>query len=537
MPVTKAGAYPKPVAFIAGPFVGVRDTSQPPDARTGYAYALENCYADITSGLVLGRPGFTQMGSQQGSVGARVCQWIGQFTSTGGTEATVAILNGQILTYSWGSNAWSTSVSAANFGTAGITISTTARIYAVMFNDLLIVSDGTNTPFSWNGTSGAGGLTSLTNCPVLYGQPVVYYFKLFGIKNGERDTIVWSEEGTPNTGYEAGGYNNAWTLPGTQGEPIVALAPRNDSLGILRPRSTTTITGAVNDAFKTTGTRASVSERSGTRSPASVLVLDEGTVLLDADGFPQFWFTGGGYATDPSMADGCLETVAIVPNVSLLGAETLYDPLTDLIVIGVGDTSNTHSVQYLCFRHHQSVPHYVGRFSGFPAQRMGIVKDADGSPRWVHAGVSDGYLYAHGFPGGDLWSDALNAGTQAIAHTVVTQALGYDPDTASIFDQVTWVFHNPDDIYVTVDYETSRGMSLTSQALTIAGQGGALWDVAQWDVDVWGSAMGEQRAKAGTLAHGRWVRHRVQHAQNGREFRLELVRVTGMRDGEEPEIP
>jgi hypothetical protein len=71
----------------------------------------------------------------------------------------------------------------------------------------------------------------------------VYYAKLFMLKR-DRKTIVWSEENQPNTGYEAGGYNNAWELTQTSNEPLTAIIGTNEALYYGRKTSVGAIRGA-----------------------------------------------------------------------------------------------------------------------------------------------------------------------------------------------------------------------------------------------------------------------------------------------------
>jgi len=521
--------YPSPEVLSAGPFEGVTDSPVPPGASRNRAYRLLNCYINRQSGfpIVAGRPGYTIMEADKGTV----VQWVGQFTTTAGTEYTVAFVDGEIYTYNWGTDAWTKVVSTANFTTASITISTTARIYTVPFFNTLVVSDGTNAPFTWDGTTGAGGLTALTNAPVTYGQPVVYYSKLFLIKNAERDTIVWSEEAAANTGYEASGYNNSWSLPGTKGEPIVALAARNDSLGVIRPRSTTVISGAANDAFTTTGTRSAVSERIGTSSPNGVLVLDEGTVIVDSDGRPQFWPQGGVYAENPSMWDDCSTTIETIPRSALANVQIIYDALANLIWIGIGSSVTNSQVQYLIFERTGRLPNFVGLFNGFTSNTLGIVKDSASRPRVAH-GTSDGNIYYHGTPTGGPWNDAATA----IQHEVVGPSLGFDMDEDSRFDEATFTFFSRSDMTsVAAGYETSRGVSSTI-TFDIAG-GGFYLDSSSLDVDSIVDGSGEKRKRVGWKARGRWVRPKLSHQASAETFGLTLMRVTAFREGRWPNVP
>src|SRR2546430_9136670 len=108
----------------------------------------------------------------------------------------------------------------------GTVLSTTAAIDAVNFANKLIITDGINTPVAYDGTS----FTVLTNCPVLFGPPTVYYAKLFGITASDHHQLVWSEENDPTTGYTAGGFNNAWILGQTKQDAITRLLGTNAAL-------------------------------------------------------------------------------------------------------------------------------------------------------------------------------------------------------------------------------------------------------------------------------------------------------------------
>lgn len=523
--------YTSPLILSGGPFTGVSEANEPPAAQRDRLYRAQNVYVTPGSGsnTVLGRPGLELAGSD---LGANV-QGGGQFTTTAGVQTTWAVVDGEIYTYNWGTDAWTKVVSSANFTTATITFSNTARVRSVVFFDTLVLSDGVNVPITWTGASGAGGLVKLTNAPVAYGQPVVYYSKLFFIKNAERDTIVWSEEGLANTGYEVGGYNNAWTLAGTKGENIVSLAARNDSLGVIRPRSTTVIQGAVNDAFQTTGTRAAVSERIGTSSPDGVLVLDEGTIVLDSDGRPQYWPNGGGYAENPSMWQDCVSSIANIDRDDLPQAQIVYDPTTNLILLGTPTASSTVMAQWLVFERTGGVPNYSGLWNGFTAACMWMGLDSDLMPRWMHGEVGDGVIYKHGTPGFGPWEDGFLAADNPISHIIVGSALGYDVDEFCRFDELSLAFFQVDATTILVDYETSRTSDATPQEINLTSTvGGGLWDVDNWDEVNWASdGSGEQRKRIGLKAYGRWIRPRISHNTISKRIGLELMRITAFRDG------
>lgn len=529
--------YPTFRAIPCGPWEGMTDTVEPQTARENRAQLLQNCYATTTDiGVaIVGIPGFVQAGAQQGSVGARAWQWFGQFNTANGTKRSLGIINGEVVEYNHGTNAFTTRLTGAQItaGTGAPVLSTTARVHCCILNDLLIVSDGVNIPFYWDGTAG-GGVTEMTNCPVLYGQPVVYYSKVFGIKNAERDTIVWSEEGLPNTGYEAGGYTNAWNLGGTYGEQLFGLTATNEYLGIVRPRSTTAIYGAVNDQFKTSGTRNAVSERTGTASPGGTLVVDEGTFVLDADGRPQWWVRGSGYAVDPPLWADCETIVRGTYRASLANAEVLSDDTAGLIWVGYPELNQTYVTRWLLYERGAGTPSLVGTVTGFTSQRTGIWEDASGARRIVHGGVDDGYCYLHGTPDGDDWDFAFAGGTVAIPHTVHFVVPDADILHEKYYDRLTLESSASEDQYLSVEVETPNGTT-TPVTFTLAGSGtGAIFGTGLFGTAVLGGSGIDQKTDLNVHARGRWAIVHIRHELIGEQFNLTQASIEAFVDGREP---
>lgn len=196
---------------------------------------------------------------------------LAQFSTAAGTTLQVMVANGEIWTYDPGTSTYTRQVTAANFTTATITVATSSstQAYGLGYSGKLIVSDGTNTPWMWDGTAGAGGLTKLSNCPVLYGPPTEYYGKVVGIRASDRLTFVWSEELQPNLGYDTAPYTNFWTLAQTSTEPLVSLLGTNDGLYYFRPSSIGVVRGAMASDFRTTGVHDEVSRSLGITSPAA----------------------------------------------------------------------------------------------------------------------------------------------------------------------------------------------------------------------------------------------------------------------------
>jgi hypothetical protein len=519
-----------------GPWEGMTDTIEPQTARPNRAQLLRNCYSTTTDvGVaVVGVPGFELVGTQQGGSGARASQWVGQFNTTNGTKRSLWIINGQIVEYSHGSNTFTVRISAANLSGASITLSASARVYCTVFNDVLVVSDGVNTPFYWDGTSG-GGLTKMTNCPVIYGQPAVYYAKLFVRKAAEPDTIVWSEEGDANLGYEAGGYSNAWNLGGTYAEPLHALIATNEFLGVVRPRSTTAIYGAVNDEFKSTGTRNAVSERIGTVSPGGTLVTDEGTFILDSDGRPQFWAKGGGYISDPPLWADCETNVRNIPRTALANVEMLADDTAGLIWVGLPESGQTYPTLWLLYER-AARPSLVGVAGDFTSQRTGVWEDANGVRRVVHTGVDDGYCYLHGTPDGNVWDRGFASGTLTQDHTLTFVVPTADTVQDQYFDRLTLESSSDQDMDLTVDTQTPEGLS-DAIVFTVAGSGsGLMWDVGNWDDEDWAGTAINQKADCNLHVRGRWAVVRVRHGSLGVPFNITRALIETFVDGREPMV-
>lgn len=260
----------------------------------GAVHTMLNMWPE-QSGALVGRPGTQRITANGIEAGGNAFQALVEWREPNGTRHQTAVVGGELWDYTQGVG-WTKVISTANLTAATITLATT-QVAALSYNGQLFVSDGVNTPFLWNGTAGAG-LTKCTNCPVLYGVPVVYYGKIVGIKSTERNTLVWSEENDANLGYEAGGYSNAWTLTQTNDDQLTALAATNQALYVFRRASITTITGAVTPDFSSTGVRDSISAGIGTRFPFAMEVGNNSDIwFLDAQGRP--WMLARGTTLIP----------------------------------------------------------------------------------------------------------------------------------------------------------------------------------------------------------------------------------------------
>ena len=531
MPRTQARQYPRTRADLRGePLVGMHDELDPNIARPNYAVSLTNCYLPPgrPGRLVLSRPGLTQMGAQLGGVGARTTQFIGQYTKLSGTRYTIAICGGKFYTYNWSTDTWTEAVNAAAFSGASITLSTTARVYSAQLSDKIIFSDGANTPWMWDGTTN-GGLTKLTNAPLFYGPICVYYSKLFGIKSAERDAFVWSEEGDPATGYEAGGYLNAWSPSGASA--FHALAASNTALYCFEARRAIRITGAVATDFQTSGTRSDIGERQGTLGPA--LVTDDGIVFVSADGAPYVIKSGLNNAWEDC------QTATSTIDYSALAASMLVEwPTVDAVLIGVPMSPNSVISQWLVMRFSGDAPKYIGRWDLGLNDTGAVVLNDSLEPVFIVSGNADGYLYAMGQPSGSSWDDEFAAGTSSVSHTVTWHPLGADVDTDRHYDRMTAIFGGgTTQTEVTMRYQTSRGNS-TPMDISLTAPGGALLGISfVLGTSTLSLAQAEVRTVVGLNGDGRWIAPTWSHNQLGESFSIKQVAIESYPWGTDPAYP
>lgn len=519
------------------PIKSIRDPAQPPARRPDEVVLLQNCYAQDTEvgPLIVGRPGLSLLGAggtiPLGSGSTRNGQLVCQFTKRAGTTYTVVIVGGKFYTYNWSTNAFTEVVSAANFATASITLSSTARCYATAFADTLVVSDGVNKPWTWDGQSGAGGLTSLTNAPVCYGPLVVYYAKLFAIKDTARSTIVWSEEGTPGTGYEAGGYNNAWDLVQTSTEGLRALAATDSALYAFRSNSITAISGPVSTDFKTTGTREAVSDRIGTLAPDSVKVINGRVWFMDQ--FGRLQVTSGGEPQE--VGDGARTLTRQIPPANYPDTQVVDDP-------------ETGHVRFYCSESGKDYPNFgiwlerdTGEYrsleSGYEGTRFGQCLDGDGLPVIVHIGgatavtvdgANGGHVYSHGHPTGNVWTDNLYTSDEPIQHSMETPFAGHDVDVEKVFVRGEISVLNPTALSnVQLAFSTPNGVSDTLTLEDISSSG-AQFGVAQFGVDEFATAGGEQKRTFRMRQRGRWCRVVITHSELNEQFAISEVVLEGV---------
>lgn len=532
----------KPVRKRAGPFIGVRSQPQaaPYDAR--YADQLINCYPSDTEfgPLIVGRPGLDGMGGQLGTVGVRTGQRAHQYTQLDGDEFTISIVGGQLATYDWSGGSWTTAVTQANFGSASAALSTTLPVYALNVANKVLLSDGTNVPVLWDGTTGAGSLTELNNTPSggFFGQPWLYYGKTFAIRASARTTIVWSEEGDPTTGYLAGGYNNGWDLIQTDPNALYAGVGLNEIMYLFRANSVTAVSGAVSTDFTTSGQREAVSEDVGCVSPKAIAV-HEGTVYFLGTNRRFYRIRSGGLLEEVAL--GARSVLDTLPRTYLPNAHAIPLPGTDLVafyVAGLGSTVLDTGL-YVDTR----TGEYAGLETGWVATTVDLVKDSNKIATMMHLAGSDhddvneGYAYYHGRPDGALWADLFEDETKAINHGIRTEPLAYDETVEKDWDMIdATVILRSNLTNVGVAYVTPRNPDGGTQQFTSVVGGGALLNAFLLDTDTLASdAVAERHLSVGVDGHGRWIAPTMAHATVGERFMLSTITVTGSVQDDQPE--
>jgi hypothetical protein len=505
-----------PKRVVAGPFIGMRDSLDPAVSNDPkYARVLQNMMPLALDGPTsfVSRPGFDKLlSSQLGAAETRTGQLVHQFINSAGTELTLLIVGGKAYSYFP-----LLDLASAPSGTVG---DTSARYYAVTFGSVAIYHDGVAQPAAFDGALFPG--TTISAAPILYGQPVVYYAKLFGIKSTERNVIVWSEENDETIGYETVPYSNSWELGQTSQEPLYALAATNEALYYFRARSIGKITGAVTPDFATDGTHEGISQSVGTISPDGVCVVGERVFFLDAGGRPHVIERGQAVP----LFDDLTETIRLIDKTKLSKAVTRYDPSTGLVRFGVVELGQNYPSMTLLYNPVLSVS--VGVERGYTFTAMGVTTPRlttaapagteQDAPALLHLS-EDGYAYIHGTPNGSIWSDYFNAGTVAISHVVETCHLATDSREEKRYPRTDLALRADQDYTaISVRHITPYGSS-TAVTGTVTRSGpryGAITSL--YGASCYGSGISETHLPIGVNQVGRWIRHRITHAVAGERF-------------------
>ena len=467
MPVTYRA--PAKRLLATGPWRGARAVQPGPgvDAEQ-YLYSTANGVLDNTGGYLV-RPGFKRINS---SALSGAIQLHYTFRKTDGTVLLVAISGGQIYIYTAG--AYSLQVTTANFGTASVTRSTTARMYAVTLANKMVIHDGTNKPFTWDGTSGASGIAELTNADVWYGQHTVYYAKVAAIKNSDRLTFEWSEENDPTTGYEAGGFSNSWTLGQTSSEPLVGLLGTNEALYYWRTTSMGAIRGAMNADFVTTGTQDAFPGAPGLAVSHARAAVGGAIWWVDHEGKAQRLVGGERDPIWQQLSDlyppvGTASGAAAIFGSGWTPSYTAITrlPSLGLVLISYAISGTTPAFEHFAFQENGNWTSDWLHAGSLSFNVVGEWFDATSKLTFVVMTTANGYSFQLGLPG-YAYDEAENGTAVAIPLQVNTHRLGWTEQVEQQFTRLDVVVNTmgaPATVGVVPAVKTSRQaeQSLTSQ--------------------------------------------------------------------------
>lgn len=279
----------------------------------------------------------------------------GEDLQSGGVHSVLVKYNATtgVYTYAMDGNI---AVTSATFDAAA------TRLWFCSFAGYLIMSDGTNRLLKWdpNFSAGSGSVTQLTDTSeAVYGPPTVYSGKLFYIPKTSRNTIKWSDENDPDSGYDGA---QAWDFVQTGSDPLARLVGTNDALYVFRENSITAVYGTANSDFRSASTKPAVDMNIGTKSPGAVVLGENGDIwFLDQLARPQKLVPGRGRV---DMWLPCYETIktADTSDAALFQAWGCFVPNLSVVVFGYRATSGAAgSVQLLVF--HSRTSEFLGTWT------------------------------------------------------------------------------------------------------------------------------------------------------------------------------
>lgn len=438
------------LSFLAGPWKGVRTTTDPFDDTPDYLVDAANCYIpDPEGGSGLNaRPGFELCTTTPlGSGGVNGC---GHYTHVAldGTRTTFAASGGRLYRLSADLKTQTDVTPASGFGAGAGT-----RVFMVSFNDSLIVTDQVHKP--WFVPSAGLTATPLVPTTIEWTTPgtawsashlTVYGGALFFLLTGSA-TIVWSEIEDQTTGYQQTNFDNVWSLVQTEATPIYAIWGTNTALLYFRQATIGTIAGPVGPNLQSTATHDALAYNIGTTAPASIASYGDSIFFVDALGRPQMlrpglpplpiWLNLRSVVeqaeTSFPIANGQVMTGAVEPNLNLyVVAVWSSDPLDFFrpSTIVVFDAKTGAYVGRWPIASRPGVPLTVCAIAVVANSDTGglelVINGAEG-------GITGGNLWRLRQLSENVWTD--NGQVPVISAT--TQRLGYSANRVLHADQAT----------------------------------------------------------------------------------------------------
>jgi hypothetical protein len=304
-----------------GAFNGVWDSSAPGEARTTRLFESINMFIPNAreGSEVLQRHGCLGLATQLGNSAGRTGQGVLTHRRLDGTIDRFTFGGGRM--YRWDGAAGFTDITPV-----GIVIDAENPVFVASMNDEIIISDETNPLWIYTLTTGAAEIIwtddahtdySSKGGPVIKSGKVVFILRRRGsstlteeddtdllmeddepitteLTSGFQNTILWSEEADPRTGYQQGDFDNALTLIQTSDEVLAALSAEEGALVYMRNTGIGFITGDITEDFKASNTKDTISSSRGTDAPAAVFSKDRKIWFVDMDGRVCRASVGGG---------------------------------------------------------------------------------------------------------------------------------------------------------------------------------------------------------------------------------------------------
>lgn len=403
----------------SGPWTGVRNTLDPFDGDPRELLDAVNMYIPdpATGSGAYQRPGFSLLNGDP--LGASPYQGQGVYThyDTSGVFSFGTATGAAYRFCVFGGKLYRADATLSVFtdvSPVGITIDPSSRVYFASLNGYLIVSDGVNRP--WYALPATFATTPLSGFYIdldgaagawsAFGQPVVYGGALFFILNeylgiSAQTTIVWSEAGTPITGYIQTPFDNSWALEQTGATKLYALAGTNVALYYFRDLTIGTIAGTVGPDLQSTATHDAIAWNVGTRSPASVQQFGNYIYFVDVVGRPYRMLQGNEPEPIWQQLRAVIDDSAIgFPSVTQQVACGVVDPSLNIYHAAIWSQSPASLASAVeCQSFDAQTGKYIGRLqlngmgsidNGIFIDAMGIWFDDDGRATLVIQGSDVG---------------------------------------------------------------------------------------------------------------------------------------------------
>lgn len=394
------------------PYRDERFLGQHDDTKTalpeGFVYRAENVL--LENGRYRSRGGFTALG---GRLAANDVQGILSWEERDGTQHLTAICNSE--QYEWDGAAWQ----SQGLSGKGVSVDPSAQVDMLEFNGNLIVTDGVNQPWQWDGNT---TYTQPLNAEsVICRQLANYYVKLFLLdQNAVTNRLAWSYEGDV-TNAQSFDPTNQWGFGQTDQGRIYGGMGHNERILIFKQDSVSAIRGPVDAAFQTDAVREGVSTTVGAVSGYAIVVGDnERTYFLSQLGPMAI---GQGAMALTNIAQGAngeeflKETWARVNKGYWENSWATYYRPDNLILFGVPLDENTipkHALVYQIDEHAWCL--WSLGAAGTEATCATMYEDADGD-EWLVIGSSSGWVQRYE-------SGTMSDGADGIPRKIVTRDYG-----------------------------------------------------------------------------------------------------------------